>query len=70
MELRDLIVTPLLIILVLIIAFIIRSRAADTTTRIYFLPALGGKDFRRLSAGDDLPVLLRGRRYIHLSYDR
>ncbi len=40
MELRDLIVTPLLIIIILVIAYVIRPYVTDGITRRYFIPAL------------------------------
>ncbi|MBS1506743.1 MAG: hypothetical protein JSS79_08860 [Bacteroidetes bacterium] len=43
MELRDLIVTPLLIILVLAVAYFLRPVATDSVTRKYYFPALIAK---------------------------
>lgn len=40
MELRDLIVTPIVIILVYLVAFLVRGKVTDQITRKYFLPAL------------------------------
>ena len=40
MELRDLIVTPIVILVVLIAAYIIRPMVTDAATRRYFMPAL------------------------------
>jgi hypothetical protein len=51
MELRDLIVTPLFIILVFILAYLIRPRVTDATNRKYFLPALAVKIIGALILG-------------------
>jgi hypothetical protein len=40
MEQRDLVVTPLLIILIMAVGYFIRPSVTDSVTRIYFLPAL------------------------------
>lgn len=40
MDLKDLVVTPLLLIIVYTIAFVVRSRITDQTLRKYFIPAL------------------------------
>lgn len=40
MELRDLIVTPIVIILVYLVAFLVRGKVTDQVTRKYFMPAL------------------------------
>jgi hypothetical protein len=51
MELRDLVVTPLFIILVLVAAFFIRPRVTDSINRRYFFPALFGKMLGALALG-------------------
>jgi hypothetical protein len=51
MELRDLIITPLLIILVYVVAYFIRGRFTDVITRRYFFPALTVKIIGALSLG-------------------
>ncbi len=43
MELRDLFVTPVLLIVVFVFAYLIRPRVTDSINRKYFLPALGVK---------------------------
>lgn len=40
MELRDLIVTPIVLIVIYVVAYFIRPRVTDRVTRIYFFPAL------------------------------
>ena len=51
MEARDLIVTPILLIVVAILAYIIRPRVTDSVTRVYFFPALAVKIFGALAVG-------------------
>lgn len=51
MELRDLIVTPLLLIIVYIMAYYIRPLCTDITTRRYFFPALTFKIIGALALG-------------------
>jgi hypothetical protein len=51
LELRDLIVTPLVIIVVLVIAYIVRPYATDVNTRKYFFPALILKIIGAISLG-------------------
>lgn len=51
MEYRDLIVTPILIVLIYIVAYLIRPRLADGITKRYFLPALTAKIFGALALG-------------------
>lgn len=51
MELRDLIVTPLLIIIIYIVAYYIRPLCTDSITRRYFFPALSFKIIGALSLG-------------------
>ena len=51
MELRDLIVTPVIILLIYIIAYLIRPMWTNETTRRYFFPALTLKLFGALSVG-------------------
>jgi hypothetical protein len=51
MELRDLIVTPLVILLVLAVAYFVRGRVTDPVTRKYFLSALAVRIFGALAVG-------------------
>ena len=51
MELRDIIVTPSVIIGVLMVAYFIRPRATDINTRRYFFPALFLKIFAAIALG-------------------
>ncbi|MBL0742442.1 hypothetical protein [Chryseolinea lacunae] len=51
MDIRDLLITPVLIIVVYAIAFIIRPRVTDATTRVYFLPAITVKIIGALAVG-------------------
>lgn len=51
MELRDLIVTPLVLILIYSIAYFIRPRVTDDITRKYFFPALTVKLFGAIALG-------------------
>ena len=51
MEARDLIVTPILLIVVAVLAYIIRPRVTDPTTRVYFFPALAVKIIGALAVG-------------------
>lgn len=51
MELRDLIVTPVIVILVLLAAYVIRARVTDEINRRYFFPALLLKIFGALAVG-------------------
>ncbi|WP_276373171.1 hypothetical protein [Chryseolinea sp. H1M3-3] len=51
MELRDIIVTPLLIIIIFTVAYIIRPRVTDEITRKYFIPALFVKIVGALAVG-------------------
>lgn len=51
MELRDFIVTPLLLIAIYFVAYISRSRVTDTITRRYFFPALTFKILGALALG-------------------
>lgn len=51
MELRDLVVTPIIIILVLLAAHVIRPRLTDEINRRYFFPALILKIFGALAVG-------------------
>ncbi len=51
MELRDIIVTPLVLVLVLTSAYFIRPRVTDSITRKYFLPALYVKIVGALAVG-------------------
>ncbi len=51
MELRDLIVTPLVIIVVYVFAYFIRARITDSNTRRYFFPALTVRIVGALTVG-------------------
>ncbi len=51
MELRDFIVTPIFIIIVYAIAYVIRPRVTDDLTRVYFIPALTLKIVGALTVG-------------------
>lgn len=51
MELRDLIVTPVVIIVVYALAYIVRSRFTDDITKVYFIPALTVKIFGAIALG-------------------
>lgn len=51
MELRDIIVTPLLIIFIYCMAYVIRPRVTNVITRRYFFPALTVKIFGALALG-------------------
>jgi hypothetical protein len=51
MELRDLIVTPLLIIVVYVVAYRLRSYCTDDLTRKYFFPALTARIVGALAVG-------------------
>jgi hypothetical protein len=50
-ELRDLIVTPIIILVVFTVAFYLRRRVTDDTTRRYYFPALTLKLFCALALG-------------------
>lgn len=51
MEIRDLLITPIWFILILIIAYFIRSRVTDSVTKRYFMPALLVKMMGALALG-------------------
>ncbi len=51
MELRDFIVTPIVILIVYTVAYILRSRITNDITRPYFFPALTAKIFGALALG-------------------
>lgn len=51
MELRDFIVTPLLIIIIYSVAYVIRPRVTNSFTRPYFFPALTVKIFGAIALG-------------------
>src|SRR5690349_22378627 len=51
MESRDLIVTPVIIIIVYAAAYLIRPVLTDDVTRVYFFPALTLKIFGALALG-------------------
>ncbi len=51
MELRDFIVTPVLLIIIFVAAFIVRSFVTDPVTRRYFYPALAVKIIGALALG-------------------
>jgi len=51
MELRDLVVTPLLLIVIYVLAYVIRPYATDSINRSYFFPALTVKVIGALAVG-------------------
>lgn len=51
MELRDFIVTPILLVVIFLIGFLIRPHATDLNTRKYFFPALMVKIIGALAVG-------------------
>jgi len=51
MELRDFIVTPLLVIFIYAVAYVMRPRVTNTFTRPYFFPALTAKILGALALG-------------------
>ena len=51
MELRDLVVTPVVIIIIYAIAYLIRRRVTDEINRVYFIPALTVKIVGALTVG-------------------
>lgn len=51
MEARDLIVTPVWIVVIYLIAYLIRPRVTDEVNRVYFIPALTVKIIGALSVG-------------------
>lgn len=51
MELRDFIVTPIVILLVYVVAYVVRPYVTDSVTRKYFLPALSVRIFGALLLG-------------------
>lgn len=51
MEARDLIVTPILLMGIAVLAYVIRPRVTDAITRIYFFPALTVKIVGALAVG-------------------
>ncbi len=51
MELRDLIVTPLLFILIYVLAYFVRPKVTDAVTRVYYFPALTVKLFGAIALG-------------------
>jgi hypothetical protein len=51
LELRDFIVTPIVILIVYTVAYILRSRITDEITRPYFFPALTAKILGALALG-------------------
>ncbi len=51
MELRDLIVTPVLLIVLYFVAYVIRPSVTDSVTRVYFIPALTVKIIGALAVG-------------------
>ena len=74
MNLQDLIVTPILLILVYLLAFVIRRRVTDGVSRKYFIPGLTLKVIGAISlgliyqfyykGGDTLNYFNRGSKYI------
>ena len=51
MELRDFIVTPIVVMLIYMVAYFVRLRVTDSVTRVYFLPALTVKLFGAIAIG-------------------
>ncbi len=51
MELRDFIVTPIYIIIIYVVAYILRARVTNEETRVYFIPALTVKIIGALAVG-------------------
>ncbi|MEJ7645125.1 MAG: hypothetical protein WKF87_11060 [Chryseolinea sp.] len=51
MDLRDFIVTPVVIIIVYALAYVVRPRVTDHVTRLYFIPALTVKIIGALAVG-------------------
>jgi len=51
MVLRDLIITPVLIIVILVIAFFIRERFSDKVIKKYFIPGLSIKILGAVAIG-------------------
>jgi hypothetical protein len=51
LEARDLIVTPILLGIILLLAYIIRPRVTDSVNRVYFLPALAVKIVGAIAVG-------------------
>lgn len=51
MELKDLIISPIVLVFVLVIAFVIRKQTADEVTRKYFFPGLVLKIFGAIGVG-------------------
>ena len=51
MDLRDFMVTPLMIIIILAVAYLIRPKVTDQATRPYFIPALVVKLFGAIALG-------------------
>lgn len=51
MELRDLIVTPIVLILIYIVAYLVRTKVTDNINRVYFLPALTVRIFGAFALG-------------------
>ncbi len=51
MELRDLVVTPIIFILIYVMAYIVRAKVTDDINHVYFLPALTVKLISALALG-------------------
>lgn len=51
MELRDFIVTPILLIITYVVAYFIRAKVTDDVNRVYFLPALSVRLISALALG-------------------
>lgn len=74
MEIRDLIITPLLLLIVFTFAWWIRNKISDTATRRYFIPGLSVKILGAISlgliyqfyykGGDTFNYFERGSKYI------
>jgi len=70
MDLKDLIVTPFLILVVYFFAYVIRNKVSDNWTRRYFIPALSLKNCGRHTPGSYLSILLQWRGYFRVFYLR
>jgi len=51
MELRDFLVTPIILILIYGVAYLVRPLVSDNVTRVYFFPALTAKIFGAVALG-------------------
>ena len=51
MEIKDLFITPVYLVILYFIAYLLRNRFSDTVTRKYFIPALTVKIIGAISLG-------------------